>query len=392
MNQAQIDCKKLLENVSIIRRSVPESAELAAVVKGDAYGHGITAVSTILGKCDDISMLVVASLDEAMKVYDAGVTKQILILGDPSRDEIERVLAGRSKEEQPALIDRLIFSMYCPKELEDFCGLAHRFDGHSFNVHIRLDFASGVRGVSRREYPQIRELLSDEKKVNICGIYAHVYSAYQNDPVKTRRDLEEYAAVFREIPEELRRRLKLHLLSSVSSFCYPEYTFDMVRIGALLYGMPVRPVEGKSFRTGMVMTITCLVLRCVELNENAVLDYEGNLPEGVRRVALISAGNWDIPQFFRSRRPRVSIRGKLFPIVGSPCMDNCCVDITGNDDVMPGDTVYILGDLPGVTFMEWVEATGFDYDDCQMLLAGINRLSKSLVFSEAADSTEGVVL
>lgn len=241
-----------------------------------------------------------------------------------------------------------------------------------------MDFQSSIKGFSREKYEEHKNQLFCMDGINICGIYTHSYECYQDDDTKTRSVLEEYAAVFSELPPQTREKLTLSLLTSVSFFKYPEYSFDMVRLGAALYGLPLG--SGKTVpRLEPIMSVRSTVINIMQVTQTSNFDYTGKLPDNVRTIAHISIGCWDIPNIFRGSECCTVIRDHLCRIVGEPCMDTCCVDITGLDDIRLNDEVLFLGDRQGVRFNDLAKRCGYNIYDCQMLFAGMSRLVKEYI-------------
>ena len=402
MNCALISRDGLYANISAIQERLENRCRIAAVIKGDAYGHGIGEVAVALEKCPDVYMLVVSSLEEALLVSNRVIRKPILILNRIFPDAIKTALSRFDKEERRRLISQYIFSAYRLSDIGWLEKLSEQY-GCRLNVHVRLDFSSGMRGMSRDMYKDFLGEWSRVEGALICGIYAHVYSAY-TDSGAAERDIREYSQCFLALPDSLRRKLIVHLLSSVSYFCYPDAVFDMVRIGAALYGMPVEYVLGNSppAEVRPVLSIYGTVVSCSDVGKGSRADYEGYLPDHVKRVALVSLGNWDIPGFFLNKLRgnewgisgtytsgeikqdgntcrHVRIRDHLCRIVGSPCMDTLCVDITGISSIMPKDRVWILNNEDGIRLTDWLSHSKLGFGDCQMLFSGMARLPKRLV-------------
>ena len=385
LNVVKIDCRKLHENVRQIKSCLPSDCGIAAVVKGNAYGHGIVGIARSLEVIPYIVMFVVSSLEEALVLWQAGIRKNILILDRILAGELKKRLETFLPEVQRDMIRQFIFSAYASSDLEKYSELRKDFD-ERLTIHLRLDFSAGMRGLTKEDFLlNSREFLTSSS-IRVSGIYAHIYSAYRSDS-ESAHDIQEYAEVFRSIPSSLRRELTLHLLSSVSYFRYPEAAFDMVRIGVSLYGMPVRDPFQQAPVVQPIMSIYAKVVSCVDVKEGGQVDYFGYLPHGVKKVALVSLGSWDIPGFFASRWKH-TVQGEDVPvaenylrigphlcrIVGTPCMDTCCLDITGLEDIRIGDEVTVMSDEPGVTLLDWLNRTTFGYEDCQMLFSGMNRL------------------
>ena len=397
MNRAWISQSGLYDNIARIRRMVPTGCRVAAVIKGDAYGHGLDVVAVAMEMCPDIDMLVVSSLEEAMSVLGAVVRKPILILNRVFSDTIDEALMRLEEEERIRFIRQCIFSAYRWEDIVSMQRLSGKY-GQAFSLHVRLDFSSGMRGMNRQQFAKFQELVYGISDVNIGGLYAHVYSAYTDDTAAAR-DIREYAAIFDAIPEKIRRKFVIHLLSSVSFYRFPEACYDMVRIGAIMYGLPVEEEEEDPHfppapKVEPVMSIRAEVVNIADVGQGSRVDYDGYLPSEVERVALVSMGNWDIPGFFTTRANRtgkqeypisgdisgrcVRIREHLCRVVGSPCMDTFCVDISGLSDVAPGDEVRILGNEEGIRLEDWLRHAGLDFGNCQMLFSGMGRLVKQL--------------
>lgn len=384
MNCAYISRAKLYDNISAIREKLGSRCRIAAVIKGDAYGHGITEIAVALEKCEDVHMLVVSSFEEAMQVSGSVVRKDILILNRIFPDTVTAALKKKDIQERRRLISQCVFSAYRISDIKWFDDLSVHY-GTSFRLHIRLDFSSGMRGFDRGHFSELMDSLEIFRHVSVCGIYAHVYSAYTDD-ASAEEDIQEYTDIFNSLPPKLRSRLTVHMLSSVSYFRYPKAVFDMVRIGAEMYGMPVgsSPFDAMfPAEVSPVMSIRATVVSCSDVGKGSRADYEGYLPDSVKRVALISIGNWDIPGFFLKYAfepdRQVRINSHLCRIVGSPCMDTLCADITGIRDIFPGDTVWILDDQDGIRLEDWLGHSGLDFGDCQMLFAGMARLPKQMI-------------
>lgn len=375
--QAIIDCGKLHENIAQIKSVLPEQTGIIAVVKGDAYGHDIRIMAKELSMDRNVTMLAVSSLEEARAI--STVRQDILVMYPVYISVIRNMMQENNFEENKKLIqEKFIFTIGNLKEYNLYKGLAQQF-GISFRIHLRLDFQGGVKGFSKAEYENINinEILND-RELRVCGIYAHVYSTYSDDRTLKINELEEYATCFRSLPDNYadnsEYKIMKHLLTTPCFEEFPQYCFDAVRIGAAIYGMPVGYSRSR-LNLDCIMKISANIVRIVNEEEDVSIDYSGH-ESNAKKIALVPIGNWDIPHFFNGSECHVRVNGVLTTIVGEPCMDTCCIDVTNITDVDVGDTVYFLDDQPGITFLDKMKENGYNVNDCQMLYVGVGRLPK----------------
>lgn len=369
--QAVIDCKKLHGNLHQIKSVLPKECGIIAVVKGNAYGHDLCLMAEELSKNKNVTMLAVSSFEEACAI--GTVRQDILIMYPVYIPVIKKMMQESDAEEIKKLLqEKFIFTVGNANEYKVYQELAQQL-GICFRVHLRLDFQGGVRGFSKEEFKDIHRIL-DGKELQVCGIYAHIYSTYGTDRALKEKELEEYAACFRSLPSSCDGKVMKHLLSTPAFEEFPEYSFDAVRIGAAIYGMPTGYEESR-LHLDCVMKISANIVRIVETREGVSIDYSGK-ENNAKKIALLPIGNWDIPHFFNGRVCHVRVNGVLTEITGEPCMDTCCVDVTNVPEVQVGDTVYFMDDQPEITFQDKMEENGYDINDCQMLYVGVGRLPK----------------
>ncbi len=378
-NRTVIDSGKLIDNIHTIKSSLPEHCKLAAVIKGDAYGHGMRGIAEILDKESAVEMFVTASFYEATKLYETNINKSTLILNREPVKEIQAVLERCDTPKRKLLLSKVIFSVYSYSGLQDYEELC---TDTTVNVHLRLDFESGLKGFDKDDFEKVRNRIGDNGRVKISGIYAHIYPAYSGDEDKTIGEIESYAKIFNSFDIDIRKNLTFHLCSSSLCFQHPEYTFDMVRVGAFMYGIGTGEESDKP-AVQEILSVYGTVLKTAELKPGTQTDYSGKMPGNVQKVALLSFGSWDLPFVLLCKDPVVRIRGKLFNIVGIPCMDTCIADITGNDDIIEFDEVQIIGNTFGIRFSDWIDRSMFGFGNCQTLFSGIERIPK--VYIEGDD-------
>lgn len=371
--QAVIDCKIIDSNLKAIRNSIPSTTGIIAVVKGDAYGHGLDQMGEYLSKSEEIRMIAVASLEEAMAIYANG--KEVLIMYPVYSQYLKKLMSvGNYSDEQLGyLFQKVVFTISNLQEFMVYTNLA-KILKKRIRVHVRLDFQSGVRGLSKDCFEDnYRDIFSSEV-LEVCGIYGHAYSAYYQDDDAIVREYSEYAEAFNMVKKEISSDIMCHLLTSMSYLKFPEFAFDAIRLGAALYGLPVD--DNPKQRTKQIMTISANVFNVVEIDENAELDYVSKNSESVRKVALVTLGEWDIPNLFRGSKCTVMINGKLTSVVGAPCMDTCCIDITDIEDVKVGNEAFFLADFEGISINDKIIENGYTLSDCQNLFMGIGRVPK----------------
>ncbi len=387
LNIAIIDCRRLEDNIAAIKKKLPAECKIAATIKGDAYGHGLVGTATALERIDSVSMFVVASFDEAFSIIEEGLKKPILVLNDIPIPLLRKDLYTYTDIAKD-ILDQTVFSVY---SFSDFVLLDELGEslGHKINVHLRLDPETGIKGLTKSDFERILYKLSGADFVNVTGAYGHLYSMYIDNEEVVQKDLKMFDELISRIPQNLRRKMTIHLYSSSLFNHHLQNIYDMVRIGVLMYGynesfgMTPSP-DMPNVHT--ILTIKGQVLKTSSVISGQPLDYSGWTNTRIKKVALISLGNWDIPFFLNCRSPVVGINGHICNVVGSPCMDSCLCDISDYDDIKESDEVTVLSDTEGLRFDDWIKRSDLGYGNCQMLLSGTERLKKYYLYSSEEET------
>ncbi len=332
---ARIDLEALTANVAQAR-DLARGRELIAVVKADAYGHGVVPIarSLLAAGCTRLAVLSVA---EAAELREAAVAAPILVLaGVEDAREAERAAALHLT---PVLHHRGMVRL-----------LAQAAEGAGVGLRVHVEIDTGMRrmGVSAEKADAFLEEVAACRGLELEGVFTHFACADDPDPAVS---LEQLACFRRVLEAAESRRIRppvIHIANSAGLLsgkpiadALPEAT--AVRPGLLLYG--VRPARqlGREVRLRPVMSLRARVAQVRELRPGDAVGYGAEFrADRATRVATLSIGYADGIPWSLGGRGRVVIRGRSHPIVGRVSMDYIGVDV-GDDPVGIGDEAVLFG-------------------------------------------------
>ena len=323
---AEIDWSALRHNAKIVRDRVG-SAEIVAVVKANAYGHGLIGVAETLA--DEAQLFGVANLEEALALRDS-FSHPIVILG-PALPGERSTIAERG----------FIPTISALEEAEDFNRAAHR---SSVAVNFKIDTGMGRMGVPEQEALGVLKKISAFPNIRIHSISTHLPVSGE-DAEYTRDQLLR----FREITKQFRAAVpidyKAHVLQSagVLAFTEPAGVFDMVRAGIVLYGISPLPEFQNLLKPVMTWkTRICLVR---DMRKGSSISYGRTfITPRKMRVATLSAGYADgYPWHLSNRDAAVLVRRQRCAILGRVTMDLMMIDVSKIGNVQAGDEVVLMG-------------------------------------------------
>ena len=335
MREIIIDLDAVAKNLQTMRAKTNGALALA-VVKADAYGHGMIPVAQKL-EAAGADYLGVADVDEALELRAAGIDLPILAwLHSANENFVRSVDAG---------IELGIANI---NHLERIANAAQQLRRVA-RVHLKVDTGLGRNGASAAEWPSVlqkaRELVA-EGFIQVVAIFSHLSCTSEADDLKqiARFDAACAEAEAAGVKFELR-----HLVASDGLLRYPQAHYEMVRIGVALYGLSPF-VENTAADFGLVpaMTVTAKVTQTKRVGANEGVGY-GYLHRTAAEttLALIPVGYAEgLPRNASgsgSEHAQVSINGKKYPINSRVAMDQFVLDV-GNDKVSAGDLVTIFGD------------------------------------------------
>lgn len=370
---AEIRTGNLKNNLAVIRSQLPSDTAVCAVLKADAYGHGMMRFRNWLAENRLADLVAVGKMSELVTLTAALLPDgpKTLLLGPTETDELETCLVmGKVRPEET------VFSVYNLRQFHELEALAEK-RSLRLSVHIRVDGWDSGMGLGYDEFLCHEDELMSADSLDVCGLYSHLYTSYSGDLEGIRGELERFDALVRQIRPEHRARLTVHILNSSLIFLFPEYHYDMVRSGTAMYGLPT--YDGGRLRP--IMRVCARVFDVREVSDDAPLCYEshGEKPhDGSRRIARIMLGYWDCPFLLTQKEIRILIRGRLFRPADDICMDNMAIDVTGAEDIAVGDEAVLLGDR-GVSLVETMERTGISIARSEWLCMTAGRLEKVLV-------------
>jgi alanine racemase len=328
----EVNLDAIAKNVRNIKELIGEKKELMAVVKGNAYGHDILEVSSVVLK-NGASRLAVARLEEGIFLRKAGVVAPILILGLTLKQQAE------------LLVYYNITPAVCEYEMIEKLSESAIKVGKVVKVHLKVDTGMGRIGILSHDILRFIKKIRALKKVEIEGIFTHFSVADEKNKTYTEEQFKKFMEVLTLLEKEEKRIPIKHVGNSATLLDLPHMWLDLVRPGISIYGLypstevqkTIKLIPAHSFRTRIVFL--------KELSAGEYVSYGRTYTTIKKRtkVASLPVGYADGYNRLLSNQGEVLVRGRRFPIIGRICMDQCMVDVSSLLEVKIGDEVVLWG-------------------------------------------------
>lgn len=339
---AEIDVNAAEKNFNIIKSKLSDNTKLCCVVKANAYGHGAVYLSKLYERLG-ADYFAVSNIEEAMQLRNNGISAPILILGY-TPTECASILAENN-------ISQTVFSYSYAKELSK----SAKSDGVSVKIHIKLDSGMGRIGFDCiHDSEKILDSVAEVCKMDSLvpeGIFTHFAVADEGADGRefTRLQYERFTNAIVALEERNIRFDIKHCANSATTFDYPEYHMDMVRVGVVLYGLaPSGKVHGCEELTP-VMSLKSVISMIKEIGEGDTVSY-GCTYTADKKTKIATAPVGYADGFWRSNATcgtEMLIRGQRVNIVGRVCMDQLMLDVTDVKGVREGDYITVIGSDKG---------------------------------------------
>ena len=322
----EVDLGAIRHNVRALK---PATAELMAVVKGNAYGHGDVPVARAAIEAG-ATWLGVALVEEGIHLREAGISAPILVLSEFPR--------GAEKE---ALAAKLTPTLYTDEGLLAVAEAAEAVGG-GVPVHVKIDTGMHRAGV----YPAEAAVAFASRVVGsglrIEGLFTHLARS-EEDVTTTLEQLRRFRSVATTLAETGIRPRYLHAANSAAVLRFPETHLDLVRPGIALYGVSPGPdVDMGSLRPALSWRSAVALVKRLPAGEAVSYGHRYRL-QRESTIATVPVGYADGYRRSLSSRADVLIRGRRRRVAGAVTMDQILVDCGGEDPIEPGDEVVLLG-------------------------------------------------
>jgi len=346
---AEIDLAALERNLRRIRASLPDHIRYVAVVKADAYGHGLHQVAARLMHAG-ADLFAVATLAEATALREIGPGWPILLLSPLIPEEIEHAI--------PLDVAVTISSV---DEVNRFSRAATSAQ-RPLDVHLKIDTGMGRAGVWHTEALEVYQSIRQAPQLRLVGIYTH-YSSSDNDPAFTAEQRRRFRTAITQFQHPELSTLLIHADNSAGLETIERAgPFNAVRIGLLQFGVvPRRHTLASEVRAEPVFSFHTRVslVKTLPLGTSISYGQTYRLSDDTK-IAILSGGYGDGINRLLSNRGKVLIRGQRCPILGRVTMDQTIVDVSHLAEVAPGDEVILVGrqnnaEIGVVEFSAWAE-------------------------------------
>ncbi len=332
---ADIDLDALQHNVRALRACIPPATRFGAVVKANAYGHGMEGIARAALEAG-ADWLMVNTVDEGVRLRRAGFTCPVLTLGYAPHWEAEKIVrCGLT----PTVNTRQL-ALALAREA--------RTASKTVNVHVKLDTGLGRFGQLPEEVQPFVQMLVTIPHLNFEGLWTHFASADEADKSYSHQQL----AIYRHVLANLEAHGIVvgirHTANSAAIIDLPESHFDLVRAGVSLYGLYTSPQVSRRVPLKPVMSLKSRIARLRTLPAGSTISYNRTYITGKEtRVALVPIGYADGLVRALSNRGCLLVGGRRVPIIGRVCMDQCVVNVDGVPDASQDDEVVVIGAQKG---------------------------------------------
>lgn len=318
MREIRVDLSRITQNYLALK-DINSPAKVMAVIKANAYGHGMHEVATAL-EATGVDMIGVADLEEAFALRLSGIKSQLMCwILQPDEDFSEAVLQNIELGISTIEVLEAVLKTSNPR------------------IHIKVETGLGRNGFAKSQWQEVFSRLQGLE----IGLFSHLANTSEVEDLKQQAVFEEALELARNSGVKI---VTAHLAATAGALAYPQMRYDMVRCGIGLYGL--NPFEDRGFaefglRPAMKVVAKVANLKRVEAGQGVSYGYKF-VTSKPTSLALIPFGYYEgMPRI--SVGAMVCIGGVNYPVVGRVAMDQFLVDV-GDAQVSIGDEAVIFGD------------------------------------------------
>lgn len=334
----EIDLKAVRSNFREIRRlafaqmepKINRTVDILAVVKADAYGHGMVEVARTL-ESEGCRFFAVSNINEAIALRRSGNRRRILMF--------EATLPELAPDVVKYNLTPSLCAVPLARALDKYAGRA----GKKLPVHVKVDTGMGRLGVWHKSAVAFVNELNKLKHLQVEGILTHFPVADTNRAF-TEQQMDDFAHVVADLIRDQIPFRYLHAANSMGLAAYKNRIFNLARPGVMLYGLSPSAEVGPKIELQPVMTVKARVLFTKTIYRDSGVSYGHTFRASVDTpVAILAIGYSD--GYFRSlsNRACVLLNGTPCPVLGRVTMDQTVVDISRAGNVTAGDEAVVLG-------------------------------------------------
>ena len=329
--RAEIDLSAIKHNFHEAKRAVGENVRVMAVVKANAYGHGLVRVAKAASEAGAASFGV-AIPEEGAILREAGIVEQIHVLTEAASEAISLILDND--------LTATVFSRGSALALSDEA--LRR--GRVVRVHIKVDTGMNRVGLTPERVPELIREMRSLRGLEIQGIFTHFSEA--DDPTSdyTAYQISRFKDLIQRLEAEGICPPVKHAANSAGLYLYPDAHFDMVRVGISLYGLHPGDATRRVADLRPALSLKARLSFTKNLARGEGVSYGRTYKAPCDTViATVPAGYGDGYSRLLSNKAEVLIGGRRYPAVGNICMDQFMVDVGPDSTVKADDEVILIG-------------------------------------------------
>lgn len=329
----EVNLDAIVHNYNHFRALLKPETGIVAMVKASGYGAGAFELAKTL-QSQGAAYLAVAVVDEGEELRRAGITMPIMAL-NPKVTNYDSLFANRLEPE--------VFSF---DMLDEIIREGGKRGVVNYPIHVKFDTGMHRLGFLENDVDSLCARLAETNVVKVESVFSHLATADCLDMDDyTCAQLELFSRICERMRSNLNYAFKRHILNSAGIARFPQYQFEMVRLGISLYGVDTIGVpETQGLRT--VSTLRSIIISLKEWSEGTSIGYaRRTLLNRQSNVATVPVGYADgLDRRLGNGVGSVWINGVRCPILGNVCMDACMIDVTDVPGVAVGDSVEFFGE------------------------------------------------
>ena len=326
----EIDLNAMIGNLNVFRSLIRPETRVMVLVKAFSYGSGMAEIARIL-QFHKVDYLAVAVADEGIELRQAGIDLPIVVM-NPEEHSFENMIEFRLEP-----------NIYSEAILDSFQKVLQQHAVVRYPIHLKLDTGMHRLGFDSEEKVErlVGKLASQEQMV-VRSVFSHLAGADEvvHDAF-TRGQINQFLKLSAIITEKLPYKIFRHILNSAGIERFPEFQFEMVRLGIGLYG--VSAARNSQIKSISRLKSSISQIQKVKAGQTVGYGRKGKVTQDAE-IAVLPIGYADgYDRRLSNGVGKVFMKGKLVPVIGNICMDMCMVDVTGLQATV-GDEVELMGD------------------------------------------------